>query len=148
MVWKRDLRPSSSLAFRKYLELLDIPNIFYKVASCEGKSSLLETIITTGLNFIMPLRPTTVRCDEPRWMNPELSTLITKRQKALNQGNTDKLKYLRNRVNRERKSVAQSIMKTVFNISNNVNHPPGGKKLRSLVVQILLAEIVKKFSKP
>jgi hypothetical protein len=106
VVWKRDLRPSSSLAFRKYLELLDIPNIFDKVASCEGKSSLLETIITTGLNFIMPLRPTTVRCDEPRWMNPELSTLITKRQKALNQGNTDKFKYLRNRVNRERKSVA------------------------------------------
>jgi hypothetical protein len=46
------------------------------------------------------------------------------------------------------KSVAQSIMKTVFNISNNVNHPPGGTKLRILVVQILLAEIVKKSSKP
>jgi hypothetical protein len=46
------------------------------------------------------------------------------------------------------KSVAQSIMKTVFNISNNVNHPPGGTKLRSFVVQILLAEIVKKSPKP
>jgi hypothetical protein len=36
-------------------------------------------------------------------MNPELSTLITKRLKALHQGNTHKFKYLRNRVNRERK---------------------------------------------
>ena len=36
-------------------------------------------------------------------MNPELSTLITERQKAINQGNTHKFKYLRNRVNRERK---------------------------------------------
>ena len=102
VLWKRDLRPSSRFAFRKYLELLDFPNMFDKVVSCEGKSSLLETIITTGLNFIMPLRPTTVRCNEPPWMNPELSTLITKRQKALNQGNTHKFKYLRNRVNREK----------------------------------------------
>ena len=92
VVWKRDLRPSSRFAFRKYLELLDIPNMFDKVVSCEGKSSLLETIITTGLNFIMPLRPTTVRCNEPPLMNPELSTLITKCQKALNQGNTHKFK--------------------------------------------------------
>ena len=31
VVWKRDLRPSSRFAFRKYLELLDIPNMFDKV---------------------------------------------------------------------------------------------------------------------
>jgi hypothetical protein len=80
---KRPLRPSSRFAFREYLELLDIPNMFDKVVSCAGKSSLLETTITTGLNFIMPLRPTTVRWNEPPWMNPELSTLITKRQKPL-----------------------------------------------------------------
>jgi hypothetical protein len=83
VVSKRDLRPSSRFAFRKYLELLDIPNMFDKVVFCEGKSSILETIITTGLNIIMPLRPTTVRCNEPLWMNLELSTLIMKPQKAL-----------------------------------------------------------------
>ena len=56
VVKKRDLRPSSRLAFREYLELLDIPNMFDKALSCTEKTSLLETIITTGLDYILPLR--------------------------------------------------------------------------------------------
>ena len=95
VVKKRDLRPSSRLAFR---ELLDIPNMFDKALSCTEKTSLLETIITTGLDYILPLRSTTVRCNEPPWMNSELSILIKKRQKALNQGNITQFKYLRNKV--------------------------------------------------
>ena len=37
-------------------------------------------------------------------MTPELSSLIKQRQKALKQGNALQFKYLRNRVNRKRKS--------------------------------------------
>ncbi|XP_028416191.1 uncharacterized protein LOC114539896 [Dendronephthya gigantea] len=104
VVKKRDLRPSSRLAFRKYLELLDIPSMFDKAPSCTEKISLLETIVTTGLDYILPLRSTTSRCNEPPWMNSKLSLLIKKRQKALNQGNITQFKYLRNKVNRKRKS--------------------------------------------
>ncbi|XP_028416439.1 uncharacterized protein LOC114540505 [Dendronephthya gigantea] len=104
VVKKRDLRPSSRLAFRKYLELLAFPACFDKAPSCTEKISLLETIVTTGLDYILPLRSTTSRCNEPPWMNSKLSLLIKKRQKALNQGNITQFKYLRNKVNRKRKS--------------------------------------------
>jgi hypothetical protein len=78
-----------------------------------------------------------------------LSTLITKRQKALNQENTHKFKYLRNRVNRERKICrAKYYENSIQHLKQCKSYPPGGTKLKSLVVQILLAEIVKKSSKP
>ena len=101
---KRDLRPSSRLIFRKYLELLDIPNMFNNVLTCTEKNILLETIITVGLDCILPLRSVKTWSNEPPWMTPELSSLIKKRQFALKQGNTVQFKYLRNRVNRKRKS--------------------------------------------
>ena len=53
---KRDLRPSSRLIFRKYLELLNIPNMFNNVLTCTEKNTLLETMLTVGLDYILPLR--------------------------------------------------------------------------------------------
>ena len=100
---KRDLRPSVRLAFRKYLDLLDIPSLFDQESSCVQKTSLLETIVTTGLDYITPLRSTVVRLTEPPWMTSRLFMLIKKRQQALNQGNIPQFKVLRNKVNRERK---------------------------------------------
>ena len=101
---KRDLRPSSRLIFRKYLELLNIPNMFNNVLTCTEKNTLLETMLTVGLDYILPLRSVKTWSNEPPWMTPELSSLIKKRQIALKQGNTLQFKYLRNRVNRKRKS--------------------------------------------
>lgn len=103
VVKRRDLRPSSRLAYRKYLELLDISNMYDKSLPCSDKVSLLESIVTTGLDFILPLISTMVRCSEPRWITSHLSKLIKKRQKYLNQGNLPLFKYYRNKVNRERK---------------------------------------------
>ena len=70
---KRDLRLSVRLAFRKYLDLLDIPSLFDRESSCVQKTSLLETIETTGLDYITPLRSTVVRLAEPPWMTSKLS---------------------------------------------------------------------------
>ena len=45
---KRDLRPSSRLIFRKYLELLNIPNMFNNVLTCTEKNILLETMLQSA----------------------------------------------------------------------------------------------------
>ena len=41
----RDLRPSARLAIRRYLELVDVPSLINQMLSCEGKVSLLESIV-------------------------------------------------------------------------------------------------------
>lgn len=99
----RDLRPSKRHAVRSYLEQLDVPGLISSVQSCEKKVSLLEMIIKTGLDSILPLRSRTVLSNDPPWVTSSLKDLIKKRQIALNCGNLHDFKYLRNRVNRERK---------------------------------------------
>ena len=64
---------------------------------------MLQTIIQTGLDIILPLKSKTVYPNEPPWINPTLKKLIKKHQRALNQGDHAEFKLLRNRVNRERK---------------------------------------------
>ena len=81
---------------------MDIPSLFDRESSCVQKTSLLETIVTTGVDYITPLRSTVVRLAEPPWMTSKLSMLIKKHQQALNQGNIPQFKLLRNKVNRER----------------------------------------------
>ena len=48
---KGDLRPSSRLIFRKYLELLNIPNTLNNVLTCTEKNTILETVINVGLTI-------------------------------------------------------------------------------------------------
>ena len=64
---------------------------------------MLETIINIGLDFILPLRKITVLSNEPPWVTSSLKDKIKRRQMALNQGDTQQFKYLRNQVNRDRK---------------------------------------------
>ena len=75
----RDLRPSSRLAMRKYLELVDIPEMLSRVDSCDEKASLLETIVKTGLDYVLPLRRKKNKSNDPPWMNPTLKSLIINR---------------------------------------------------------------------
>ena len=97
------MRPSSRLAMRKYLELVDIPEMLSRVDSCDEKASLLETIVKTGVDYVLPLRRKNIKSNDSPWMNPTLKSLIKNRQKALNQGNIEEFKRLRNQVNRQRK---------------------------------------------
>ena len=99
----RELRPSSRLEMRKYLVLVDIPEMLSRVDSSDEKASLLETIVKTGLDYVLPLRRKKIKSNDSPWMNPTLKSLIKNRQKALNQGNIEEFKRMSHQVNRQRK---------------------------------------------
>lgn len=103
-VKSRDLRPSNRLAVRSYLKLVDVPSILKNAVSCEGKVSMFEEIVKTGLDNIIPLRSKTIQLNEPPWMTLKLKGLIRNRQIALSEGNDEVFRHLRNCVNRERKA--------------------------------------------
>ena len=103
-VKSRDLRPSNRLAMRSYLELVDVKDMVGSVQLCEEKVTMLESIVKTGMKYIIPLRSKTIQKNNPPWLNSTLIKLIKKRQEALSKGNIVEFKWLRNRVNRERKN--------------------------------------------
>lgn len=74
------------------------------VNTCAEKGSVLETIVQTGMDLVLSLRSKTIQSIEPPWINPTLKDLIRRRQRALPQGNLAMFRFLRNRVNRERKN--------------------------------------------
>ena len=102
-VQSRDMRPSKRLAMRTYLESVDLDSILNSVDSCEGKTSLLEQIIKTGLDHVMPMRTRKVHSTEPPWMTSSLKNLLQKRQSALSRGDDQMFRELKNRVNNKRK---------------------------------------------
>ena len=103
IIKSRDLRPSKRQAISTYLEQVNVHSLVRSVGSCEEKVTMLETIINIGLEFILPLRKITVLSNEPPWVTSSLKDLIKRRQMALNRGDTQEFKYLRNQVNRARK---------------------------------------------
>ena len=113
---------------RAYLKEVEVPALLDTVYFCEGKVSLLEEVIKTGLDSVLPLRSKTVQLNEPPWVNSTLKNLIAKHQTALTQERTLEFKQLRNQVNRERKSVALNITKPRSTTSKRASHPSGGKK--------------------
>ena len=88
---------------RTYLESVDLDSILNSVDSCEGKTSLLEQIIKTGLDHVMPMRTRKVHSTEPPWITASLKNLLQKRQCAWSRGDDQMFCELRNRVNRKRK---------------------------------------------
>ncbi|CAB4034046.1 RNA-directed DNA polymerase from mobile element jockey, partial [Paramuricea clavata] len=98
-VKSRDIRPSKRLAMRLYLKEVDISTLINSQRSCEDKVKLLELIINTGMDRLLPLKSKTIVTSEPPWINQSLKCLIRKRQKALDQGDEVLFRTLRNRVN-------------------------------------------------
>ena len=82
-IQSRDMRPSKGLAMRTYLEWVDLDTILNSADSCEDKSSLLEQIIKTGLDHVMPMRTRKVHSTEPPWITSSLKNLLQRRQSAL-----------------------------------------------------------------
>ena len=99
----RDMCSSKRLAMCTYLESVDLDTILNSADSCEGKTLLLEQIIKTGLDHVMPMRTRKVHSTEPPWITSSLKNLLQKRQSALSRGDDQMFRELRNRVNRERK---------------------------------------------
>ena len=56
-VISRDLRPSNRLAMRTYLYEVDVTAMIRAMTTCEEKVSMLQTIIKTGLDFVLPIKP-------------------------------------------------------------------------------------------
>lgn len=102
-VKSRNLKPSTRLAMRSYLEQVDVANHISSAHSCEDKTSMLESIVRTGLDFIAPVKTKTVYTSDPPWINSLLKSLIKKRQSALRSDDQIEFRRLRNAVNRERK---------------------------------------------
>ena len=99
----RDLRPSNRHAMRLYLEQVDVAANISGGESFEGKVSVLQMILQTGLDIILPLKSKSLYPNEPLWIIPTLKKLIKKRHRALNRGDHAEFKLLRSRVNCERK---------------------------------------------
>ena len=72
--------------------------------TCAEKVSLLEQIITTGLDRILPIQSRRVHSTEPPWITSTLKELIQARQRALSRWDDQQFREIRNRVNRERKA--------------------------------------------
>ena len=101
----------------QYLEQVDMSGMMGRVKSCDEKTLLLETIVNTGMDYIPQLRCKKSKANDPTWMSSTLSNLISNRQKALNEGNIDEFKRLRNHVNPKGKSCRAKYycMSPVFN---------------------------------
>ena len=101
----RDLRPSKQAATATYLQQVDVCSLIGPVDSCQEKVLLLQEIIITGLDTILPIRSLTVHSIEPPWITSTLKELIRKRQITLSRSNVCEFRKLRSRVNRERKKM-------------------------------------------
>ena len=100
----RDLRPSKRQAMGTYLEAVDVCTMTSAFETCVEKVSLLEQIITTGLDRILPIQSRRVHSTEPPWITSTLKELIQARQHGLSRGDDQQFREIRNRVNRERKA--------------------------------------------
>ena len=48
--------------------------------------STFESLVLSGMDILMPLKPMKMCNNEPAWINPQLKSLILQRQKALAKG--------------------------------------------------------------
>lgn len=78
-VQSRDWRPINRLALSLYLKEVDVPTLISTGSTCSEKVSILETIVKTGLDIILPVRSKTIHSNEPTWINPVLKDLIRQR---------------------------------------------------------------------
>ena len=88
----------------RYLQKVDIYTLVSKADNCAEKVSIFESIIQSGLDCVVPLRFKKIHPSDPPWVNPTFKVLIEWRQKAFAEDNQPKFRFLRNRVNRERKT--------------------------------------------
>ena len=99
----RDLKPSNRLAIRTYLQEVDAYTLVGNVHGCAEKVSIFQSIIQHGLDSVLPLRSKAIHSRDPPRINPGLKDLIRWQQRALAENNQPIFRFLRNRVNHERK---------------------------------------------
>ena len=110
----RDFRHSRRLALSTFLKELDW-SILDTRKSCEDKPSTFESLVHSGMDILMTLKPMKIFNNEPARINPQLKSLKRQRQKALAKGHQAQFKILRNQVNRERKKCRCIFFRTKVN---------------------------------
>ncbi|CAB4007293.1 Hypothetical predicted protein, partial [Paramuricea clavata] len=103
--FKRNINPSSKRALGRYLNSIDWPQIIPSTNDCDQLSNMIQNIVLTGVNILMPMtRSKKCPVDAP-WITNHFKSLIIERQKAFSTYGPDSssFKSLRNQVNRERK---------------------------------------------
>ena len=103
----RDLKPSNRLAMRTYLQEVDAHTLVGNAHGRAEKVTTFQSIIQHGLDSVLPLRSKTIHSRDPPWVNPAVKNIIRRRQRALAENNQPMFRFLRNRVNRERKFCRQ-----------------------------------------
>ena len=130
----RDMRSSKRLAMCTYLESVDLDTILNSADSCEGKTLLLEQIIKTGLDHVMPMRTRKVHSTEPPWITSSLKNLLQKRQSALSGGDDQMFREFRNC---ERKMCRANYYQAKVWDLKKCKSSECGKKWKSLVGALL-----------
>ena len=87
--FRRDLRESRKAELGRYLGSIDWAFLFSPLESCGKRMGVFQEVIQTGLDTILPLKKVRFNIKDAPWMNPELKSLILKRQSAFHQHGTD-----------------------------------------------------------
>ena len=61
----RDLRATKQLAMQIYLEEVDACSLVGRLQMCQKKTDTLETVLTTGMDIVLPLTIKTVMTNDP-----------------------------------------------------------------------------------
>lgn len=115
------------------LKSVDLDTILNFSDSCEGKTSLLEQIIRTFLDQVMPMRTRNVHFIESAWITSTSKNLIQKRQSALLHGDDQVFRELRNRVHRKRKMCRAKYNQAKVEHRKKCDHLSGERTLKTLV---------------
>ena len=111
VVKSRDKRPSNVASLGRFLLNIPWEPLLLPHQSSEDKLSLVTQMINYGLNTIMPERSVKIHVEDCPWITKDLKRLILQRQKAFTAGKMSLFKFLRNKVNRERKRCRKSYYK-------------------------------------
>ena len=123
VVKSRDKRPSNVASLGRFLLNIPWESLLLPHQSSEDKLSLVTQMINYGLNTIMPERSVKIHVDDCPWITKDLKRLILQRQKAFTAGKMSLFKFLRNKVNRERKRCRKSYYKAkVQQLSDSKPH--------------------------
>ena len=80
--------------FWKYPEEINLKAMIDCVDACKDKANLIETIVTSGMDILIPMKTKTIITSEHRWVNSQLKSLIQRRQQAYANGDFNKFSLL------------------------------------------------------
>jgi hypothetical protein len=67
---------------RTYLEAVNIQTLVDNELTCGEKTTMLEKIVSLGMNSVLPMKKKTIITNEPPWLNKNLKKMIRARQEA------------------------------------------------------------------